>query len=571
MILALDIETNLAHDVIWCCAVVTDDDSVVLEDTDISRSVLQGMIDLADIVIGHNLIEFDIPILEKLWNIRVPKHKVRDTIIMSRLWNPRIAGGHSLKAWGARLEDAKIDFDVEDFDKGYTEEMGRYCVQDTALTLKLYQHLMEIMVDKSKFSVDCIELEHEVQWITAQMCRNGFKLDIEKATELYQTLWARMITAQDKLQAIFPPITTKRVSEKTGKTLKDNVQVFNPGSRPQIAARLLSTGVKLTEYTPKTKEAITEAHGNPKKLAAIKYSYKIDETVLGAIHTKESKLLLDYFLCQKRTGQIDQWLSHIKDGRVHGKVYTNGAVTGRMTHNSPNIAQVPAVTAPYGKECRECWTVDEGNVLVGIDASGLELRMLAHYMNDPEYVKEILEGDIHTANQLAAGLPTRDMAKTFIYAFLYGAGNEKIGSIVGRGSKTGANLKKKFLTNTPALAKFIKEVKAAAAKGTVLALDGRKVRVEEDYIAPNSLLQSAGAIVMKKALVIFVELLEQRGLPYRIVANVHDEWQVETPIAFAKAVGRLGCRAITLAGEHYELNCPLAGDYHAGSNWSETH
>jgi DNA polymerase I len=555
MILALDIETNLAHDKIWCCGVVVDRiqsklSSYLLMDNAVED--LQSFIDSADIIVGHNIIDFDIPILEKVWGITVPKHKVRDTMLMSRLWHPRNPGGHSLKAWGERLKDDKLDFEVEDFDSGYTEEMGVYCLQDTKLTLKLYNHLQEIMVTKSKFSMESVELEHEVQWAVSEQVRNGFKLDVNKATELYQLLWSKMIKAQDKLLEVFPPIVTKRVSEKTSKPLKDNVEIFNPGSRPQIAKRLISTGVKLTEQTEKG-------------------AWKIDETVLGGIDTPEAKLLLEYFLCQKRTGQIDQWLQYVKDGRVHGRVSTNGAVTGRMTHHSPNLAQIPAVNAPYGTECRECWTVDEGNVLVGIDASGLELRMLAHYMGDDNYIKEILDGDIHTTNQKAAGLPSRDTAKTFIYAFLYGAGAGKIGEIVGGSSKTGTNLKKRFLDNTPALDKLIKETKKQAAQGFVWGLDGRKIRVEEDYIALNSLLQGAGAIIMKKALCIFDRLLREKNIEAKIVANVHDEWQCETPEAFGKAVGRLGVKAIIEAGEYYRLNCPLDGEYKIATDWSGTH
>jgi DNA polymerase-1 len=251
---------------------------------------------------------------------------------------------------------------------------------------------------------------------------------------------------------------------------------------------------------------------------------------------------------------------------------TLGTVTGRMSHNSPNIAQIPAVNKPYGKECRECWTVDEGNKLVGIDASGLELRMLAHYMDDAAYTREILEGDIHTANQKAAGIATRDKAKTFIYAFLYGAGVVKIGSIVGGSARDGTNLKKKFLENTPALAELMQKVEhEAETNGCVVALDGRKLHIRSSHAALNTLLQGAGAIVMKRALVIFKDTLKENSIPHKIVANVHDEWQVEAPERFAKAVGLLGVGAIQLAGDYYRLNCPLDGEYKVGDNWAGTH
>jgi len=273
---------------------------------------------------------------------------------------------------------------------------------------------------------------------------------------------------------------------------------------------------------------------------------------------------------QKRVAQIDSWLKAVKDdGRVHGRVITNGAVTGRMTHLSPNMAQVPAVSAPFGTECRSCWTVDEGNVLVGIDASGLELRMLAHYMDDEDYTNEILNGDIHTANQRAAGLKTRPLAKTFIYAFLYGAGDAKIGAIVGGNSRTGRGLKETFLSNTPSLERVRGDTHIEAQSGVLAGLDGRKLRVRSEHAALNTLLQGAGAIVMKQALIHLSDRL--KNIPHRFVANVHDEWQIETTKHYADTVGRIGVRAIRIAGETLNLRCPLDGEYRVGNNWAETH
>ena len=286
----------------------------------------------------------------------------------------------------------------------------------------------------------------------------------------------------------------------------------------------------------------------------------------------EAELIGEYLMIQKRIAQVQSWLDAVKDdGRVHGYVNANGAVTGRMTHSSPNMGQVPAGYSPYGKECRAVWVVPEGYKLVGMDASGLELRMLAHYMNDKDYTNEILTGDIHTANQLAAGLDTRSQAKTFIYAFLYGAGDAKIGSIVGGTARDGRRLKAKFLKNTPALGALRERVVVAAGRGFVFGLDRRKVSIRSEHAALNSLLQSAGAIIMKKALCILDEYATLHKIDYKIIGNIHDEIQTEVATKDAERFGRLATASIEAAGLHYELNCPLAGEYQIGDNWSETH
>jgi DNA polymerase I-like protein with 3'-5' exonuclease and polymerase domains len=299
---------------------------------------------------------------------------------------------------------------------------------------------------------------------------------------------------------------------------------------------------------------------------------------LSKLDIPEAKLIAEYLMLQKRVAQIESWLEAVKDdGRVHGKVITNGAVTGRMTHSSPNMAQIPNAGSIYGHECRECWTVEEGNVLVGCDASGLELRMLAHYMKDEGYVRTVTEGsskdgtDVHTVNQRAAGLATRDNAKTFIYAFLYGAGDAKIGSIVGGSAKDGTKLKAKFLAQTPSLARLLERVKRTAATGAVPGLDGRRIWVRSEHAALNSLLQGAGAIVMKKALCLFHDKIKENRWKVKLVANVHDEFQFECPPDIAELAGKAARMSIIEAGQHYKLRCPLDGEYKIGRSWKETH
>jgi DNA polymerase I-like protein with 3'-5' exonuclease and polymerase domains len=241
------------------------------------------------------------------------------------------------------------------------------------------------------------------------------------------------------------------------------------------------------------------------------------------------------------------------------------------------MAQIPNSGSPYGPECRQCWTVEEGNVLVGCDASGLELRMLAHYMKDDNYVKTVTEGsskdgtDVHTVNQKAAGLQTRDQAKTFIYAFLYGAGPSKIGSIVGGSSAAGQKLITSFLEGTPALQRLRSKVSVDASKGFVPGLDGRKIWVRSEHAALNSLLQGAGAIVMKKALVLFDQKVRENKWNVQLVANVHDEIQFECSPDIAEAAGKACVQSIRDAGVAFKLQCPLDGEYKIGRNWRETH
>ena len=554
----LDIETNMAHNVIWCCGVQDDQGSTMFTD----NIGLQEVIDNADEVVGHNIIGFDAPVLEAVWGVKIPASKQTDTLVLSRLAHAD-ERKHSLEVWGEKLKFPKIDFD--DYDGGLTEEMKGYCVQDVALTAKLHETLIN---DLKEFSARSIKLEHDVAFILKQQEVNGFKLDIEKCNDLFLTVEKEMEQITERLQLVFPPECTPRLSEKQtqefmGKTIpkfnKAKLQPFNVGSRQQIAERLMLHGVKLTEKTEKGQLII-------------------NEKVLAKLDTPETRLINRYLMLQKRAAQTESWLKAVsRDGRVHGRVITNGAITGRMTHVSPNMAQVPAVNVPFGKDCRACWTVDEDNVLVGADASGLELRMLAHYMDDDDYTHEVLSGDIHTANQKAAGLSTRDQAKTFIYAFLYGAGAGKIGEIVGGSYKKGTELIEAFLENTPALSKLRSKTMSQASiqnrkgKATLDGLDGRKLIVRSEHSSLNTLLQGAGAIVMKEALVLLDKALKEHKLPHKFVANVHDEWQIETPEWAGQAIGLQAVYAIREAGKTLGLNCPLDGEFKIGKTWADTH
>ena len=541
----LDLEADgLNPTTIWC--VVTRENGVDTVHTtpDTLCKALEGSVS----VVGHNLIGYDLPVLKRLWSVSVASERIVDTLVLSRLFDPSKSGGHSLRNWGNELGFPKGDH--TDF-SCLSQEMIDYCIQDVAVTEAVHKQLVK---DMAQFLPECIELEHKVQWIVQQQEINGWVLDQKLANELCATFKEGMNDIQAELQEMFPPIVEERHSEKTKKRLKDKVTVFNVGSRQQVAERLETKGAVWKEVTPSGKPVVDE------------------KTLKQNSHVPEAAKVLEYLLLQKRHAQVLSWLEAVKeDGRVHGRVISNGAVTGRMTHQSPNMAQVPAGHSPYGKECRSCWTVPVGKKLVGFDASGLELRMLAHYMDDKEFTNVLLTEDIHTRNQMAAGLETRPQAKTFIYAFLYGAGDAKIGSIVGGSARDGADLKQRFLSNTPALESLRERTTRASQRGYLRGIDGRRLRIRSQHAALNTLLQAAGAIVMKKALVILDDYAQQWKLDYKFIGNIHDEVQSEVAEEQAEKFGWLAVECLKASGVHFKLRCPLDGEYQVGTTWAETH
>ena len=500
--------------------------------------------------IMHNGLSFDAPMLNKLCGTKIKDNSILDTLILSQLFNPMRDGGHSLESWGERFKFPKGS--IENFDY-YTEDMLEYCKQDVNITYKLYNYLKE---EGSKFSKRSIDLEHRIRKIINDQENFGFYLDIPYATTFMASLQDRSQNIYNQLQEVFPPIvTTGRVHKRSGKPLKDIIEPFNPASRKQIGERLMELGWEPTKKTDK---------GN----------VIVDEDVLSTIDMDEAKLISEYLLLQKRHTQIASWVEAVKtDGRVHGRVLTLRTVTGRMAHTSPNMAQVPAVYSPFGKECRSCWTVQnpETHSLVGTDASGLELRGLAHFMDDQNFVNEILNGDVHTANQKMAGLQNRDQAKTFIYALMYGAGAAKIGLIVGGDYKTGENLINKFMSNMPKFNLLKNKLTKASESGMIRGLDGRLLHIRSPHASLNTLIQGSGAVICKQWLVQMIDKIQESGVDAKLVASVHDEYQFEVANDDTEKFGEITNTAIKEVQDIYDLKCPLDSEFKIGKNWAETH
>lgn len=607
----------------------------------------------ADELIGHNIIRFDIPALQKVYPWFKPRGRFLDTLVLGRLVWPEIgekdiirvkkgtlpkklAGRYSLEAFGYRLNLWKGDYSEMMKAKGldpwasWNIEMQEYCEQDVEVNYALYDKARKIWLGEDgsgiPYSDRSVWLEMEVASIIARQERWGFAFDVKGAEKFYVTLIAERERLDAKLRQTFgswwasagtfdakktrnvnrkdlPPIgwKTKRDGTKDPIYVKERYEEgsrytklarveFNPSSGHHIANRLK----KLRGWQP---EEFTKS-GLP----------KVDEKVLSQLPWPEAKLLTEYLTVAKRIAQLAEgkqaWLKKEKNGRIHGSIVTTGAVTRRMTHNNPNVAQVPKVGSPYGKECRSLFMASAGYVLVGCDADALELRCLGGYMSRYDkgaYIETILSGDkslgtdMHSVNARALGLDPkklypvdgkeisgRDIAKTWFYAFIYGAGDYKLGRTMGvTGSAkaiiaAGKRSRDNFLSGLPALGKLVEQVKKRASKrGFLIGLDGGKLKVRHQHAALNTLLQSAGAIIMKQALVILDRDLQAEGLvpsvDYEFTANVHDEWQLDVLPMHVEFVMKTAEEAIRKAGEELEFGCPLAGNADTGPTWAATH
>jgi DNA polymerase I-like protein with 3'-5' exonuclease and polymerase domains len=559
----------------------------------------------ATLLVGHNVINFDLRALNKVYpDLRLrPDCDIYDTLIMSRLLWPELdpvdranfshieskfIGRHSLAAWGERLGTEKIKFkeeqkkETENVWDRWSPSMQTYCEGDVAVSDTLYQYLMTQEADPRS-----VELEHQFATIMAKQESFGFPFNERAAFALVNTLKVRRSELDEQLQEVFPPVVEKRVSVKTGRSLKDKVTVFNPASRQQTAERLQSLYPEIT-FTSTDK-------GNP----------KVDDDVLEALGDRypEAKLLAEYQLLNKRIGQIadgkEGWLKHVQvygDGKIHGEVVTNACISGRCSHKRPNMAQVPSVGSPYGAECRSLFYAPEGWVLVGADASGLELRALGAwlaYFDGGEYAQLVSnpDRDIHYHNACLFGIhspdrdiekATRDLSKRLIYALLYGAGAKKVGSVINlhADEQTQYSLGKKtidtFYKNLPAI-KQLKDLidKRITERGYLTGIDGRRLQIRSRHSALNQLLQSTGAVSVKKATTILYYDMESRGLKFGkdwgFVAHIHDEYQALVRPEYVDLYKELAIDSFRKSGEYFNLQCPMTGEARAGKNWEETH
>lgn len=583
MRLVCDIETDgLDPNVIHCLCVEDLDSNENWQFHGDSLEAGIKVIAEAEETIWHNGIGYDIPAIKKIYPGFTPK-KVTDTLVLSRMLKSdiktedfdkywlaegdeilpnRLFGSHSLKAWGLRMGTHKGDY-TGGWD-AFNDEMLKYCIQDVKVTKELYNFLKPW-----DHNQEAIDSEHRCVEICDKISKFGWTFNESKAIELYAKLAQMREEMEQSLNSLFEPwevsewfipkVNNKKLGYVKGEPFKKTKIVhFNPKSRRHIEHCLRR------KYNWKPKYLTAQGHA------------QIDDTILSQLTYYEAQILSKYFMVQKRIGQLAEgngaWLKKLdEDKKLRHNLVSSATVSGRCAHRNPNLGQVPAVRLPFGKECRDLFTVDPGYVLLGADLSGLELRCLAHYMGDEDYINQIESGDIHSYNQRQAGLKTRDQAKRMIYCLIYGGGDAKLGEVVDGGYEQGKNIRSKFMSNLPAFSVLKNAVDERAERGFFLGLDKRVINIRSKHSALNLLLQAAGATIARQWVINIQDAFDAGGVDANIVAWVHDEVQVAVRKGQEDYVGHLIGRMAQETQKAFNLRIPIRSEYKVGATWAETH
>ena len=604
--LILDIETNgFNPDVIWCVVTKEYDTGDVKVWEKNSKEFKDYVKQFS--VVAHNGIGFDIPVLNRLWQTDIRHSSVVDTLVLSRLRNSWDFSDHSLEAWGLRLNFPKGDF--KDFSV-YTPKMLAYCKQDVEITYKLFKRFEPFWSNPDFHKA--IALEHQSAFLCHQMSQDGFAFDAENATVLKLRLEDRLAELDTLLQEAFPPkrieeIFIPKANNKTRGYVKGvpftkvSYKKFNPRSTKDRVDVLWDCGWEPFE---KTKGHLTaERERDTKKLENFKrYGWKTSEdnlATLPATAPEGAKRLVEHLVLSSRHSALNEWLEAYDEetGRIYGRINHIGAWTHRKSHSNPNKANIPRImkmpddrvpsaveqiNIDYNASMRALWGVPEGKLLVGVDAEGIQLRILSHYLKNEAYAKAIVEGktedetDIHNVNKRAIGLNhiTRDHAKTFIYAWILGAAIPKVASILETDKANASVAVSNFMDSIDGLHELRQDmIPYDARRGYFIGLDGRPVKCDSRHKMLAGYLQNGESVIMKWANRIWYRELKSSGVYFKQVNDVHDEWQTECndDPEESEYIKQVQINSITQAGKELGVMCRLDGSGNIGKNWKETH
>lgn len=595
--IVLDIETDgLRPTKIWTCVCLEPKSGNFIIFYEESKEACKEFLEKQDLIIAHNGINFDFPVLKKLWGVDIKVSQVYDTLVASRLADPKRESGHSLKEWGKKLGVYKDHY--EDWSK-LTDEMVDYCKQDCRVCWAIYNRVRDELAGFSPYSV---KIEMRSQWILSKQHYNGFDFDMDAAIALKNQMESEYFVLINRIREAFPPrkhligtYTARRKKDGTF-TAKSAEIIMRPNVEPTDTKDVYNVWEEkelIIDSPSEIRERLAPywhpvIWNKPTKTGEI--TAKVCDTNLETVGEDAPEAIKDIVKCKilkSRSTLVQSFIDACwEDGRVHGDVISCGASSHRMAHRNPNTANLASFKSLYGKEVRALFIAPPGKVLVGCDLSGIQLRALAHYLNDKELIKQILEGDVHVHLAKIYGLLPQDAVydahntehakarargKTVTYSVLMGAGAAKVGQILGRDTEAGKEVMHRMESGLHGLSKFKANIEARAKIGWFTALDGRRVKLPNAHLGVSYYLQSFEQAVVKLAMYKWHQALDKKGIKYKQVSIVHDEWTVEVDPEHAKEVGETIVKAIREAGEALKSNIPLDGEYKIGKNWLEIH
>lgn len=588
---------------------------------------LKSFLDHVSCIVGHNWIGYDHRWLNLLADYNFPVENVIDTLVVSRLLNYNIEGGHSIEAWGERLGCKKIGLDITDWSE-YTEDIKQRCIQDTLVNLKLYNYFLPYLTNPIFKS--SLRTEHNIAYLCSLLKDEGFPFNKEEAKVVLKDIQDRLKVLDDELTAAFPP-KTKLVREITPRVTKSGTlnrsdfrwlgsddltpfvagapfsvfewEEFNPASPKQIVERLNEAGWRPTDKTKGHIEALKNRDVETERLDHFrKYGWKVSEENLRTLPDsapEAARKLTERLLLAGRASDIEEWLNLATDDpdgitRIHGNFNGIGAWTHRMSTNGPNMQNIPVpqhkdnpsrvdqIGDELADKMRAFFHAPKGKRLIGTDADGIQMRIFAHYVNDERLINALINGkkedgtDIHSVHWRALGPPCkgRNPAKTFIYAWLLGAGIARVAEILECSSGEANEARENFLNFYPGLSSLKKDkIPADARRGYFSGLDGRLIVCNNEHLMLGGYLQSGESIIMKRACLQWRSELTKRKLPFWQVNFVHDEWQTLSydDDELCQEIAQIQQQAIVDQGTQLGLNCPLAANSKFGYSWAKTH
>lgn len=608
---AIDIEGDDLYPAvtrIWCVVCVnakTNENVELIGHDEIKAWFKERLQDPHVRFIGHNIIGYDLPTLNKVLDLGISLNRCIDTMLMSMFYNPSLEGGHSLEAWGQRLKMPKLDHD--DFSR-FTQDMLVYCRQDTLLCLRIYKQLVLRML-KEGFTERGVDLEHKSWYLVKKQQQDGFSFNFQECLALYAHINEILDRLKDEIYVYWPPElkivkTYKQARKKDGSYTKaflehqqqypkiqenneggyfayDYVE-FNLASGDQRRDKLLELGWVPQEFTKPSK---THPNGQAKVTDKGDLVPSLVEFVEKS-GKKEVELIARWIDYNSRAIMLNTWMEayNHETGKIHGSLWL--ANTLRYRHSNPNTANIPAVRlskdgsplrgedGAFTYEARDLWTCSNRSTrsLVGVDAKGIQLRVLAHHLNNPEFMEAVVNGDPHSYNQKIGGIRDRPTAKTFIYAFLLGAGDAKIGQIVGGTTAHGRKLKRRFIVNFPGLERLLGDLERQVERtGRIILCDGTPILVRQQHTRLGYLLQGDENRIMKQVAVFIRQACVREGLDVVKVGDIHDEHQYDVANEHVKRFCEILPDCFARAGRAFQYRVPIECDYKLGKTWAETH